>query len=171
MNNKTIFTLAAIGVLAYWYFGMRKKTPMTTADLKAEPKPGAPATTTSSAPIPAPTTKPVRVKEVQFPAPTTKPVRVKEVQLEDIPYKMPQFVKPEKRVFQKPAKPVMKEDIYVSPTNLIPNVYDANMNIAVYPDRNNYANFSGACSENIQNACRCSKENDVKYKLNIPQLP
>lgn len=156
MNNKTIFTLAAIGVLAYWYFGMRKKTPMTTADLKAEPKPGAPATTTSSAPIPAPTTKPVRVKEVQ---------------LEDIPYKMPQFVKPEKRIFQKPAKPVMKEDIYVSPTNLIPNVYDANMNIAVYPDRNNYANFSGACSENIQNACRCSKENDVKYKLNIPQLP
>lgn len=158
MNNKTIFTLAAIGVLAYWYFGMRKKTPMTTADLKAEPKPGAPATTTSSAPIPIPST-------------ATKPVRVKEVQLEDIPYKMPQFVKPEKRVFQKPAKPVMKEDIYVSPTNLIPNVYDANMNIAVYPDRNNYANFSGACSENIQNACRCSKENDVKYKLNIPQLP
>lgn len=158
MNNKTIFTLAAIGVLAYWYFSMRKKTPMTTADLKAEPKPGAPATTTSSAPIPIPST-------------ATKPVRVKEVQLEDIPYKMPQFVKPEKRVFQKPAKPVMKEDIYVSPTNLIPNVYDANMNIAVYPDRNNYANFSGACSENIQNACRCSKENDVKYKLNIPQLP
>lgn len=158
MNNKTIFTLAAIGVLAYWYFSMRKKTPMTTADLKAEPKPGAPQTTTSSAPIPIPPT-------------ATKPVRVKEVQLEDIPYKMPQFVKPEKRVFQKPAKPVMKEDIYVSPTNLIPNVYDANMNIAVYPDRNNYANFSGACSENIQNACRCSKENDVKYKLNIPQLP
>lgn len=152
MNNKTIFTLAAIGVLAYWYFGMRKKTPITTSDLKAEPKPGASATTTSFAPILPPTTKKV-------------------VELEDIPYKMPQFVKPEKRIFQKPAKPVMKEDIYVSPTNLIPNVYDANMNIAVYPDRNNYANFSGACSENIQNACRCSKENDVKYKLNIPQLP
>jgi len=156
MNNKTIFTLAAIGVLAYWYFGMRKKNPVTADDLKSDKKPTDAKASTAT---PASNT----------PASASAPK--KQVQLEDIPYKMPQFIAPEKRVFVKPAKPVMKEDIYVSPTNLIPNVYDANMNIAVYPDRNNYANFSGACSENIQNACRCSKENDVKYKLNIPQLP
>ena len=156
MNNKTIFTLAAIGVLAYWYFGMRKKTPVTADDLKSDKKPTDAKASTAT---------PASNTSASASAPK------KQVQLEDIPYKMPQFIAPEKRFFQKPAKPVMKEDIYVSPTNLIPNVYDANMNIAVYPDRNNYANFSGACSENIQNACRCSKENDVKYKLNIPQLP
>lgn len=157
MNKKTILTLAAIGVLAYWYFGMRKKSSqITTDDLKSDKKP-----TDAKASTATPDSK----------TPASASDSKKEVQLEDIPYRVPQFIAPEKRVFVKPAKPVMKEDIYVSPKNLIPNVYDANMNIAVYPDRNNYANFSGACSENIQNACRCSKANDVKYKLNIPQLP
>jgi hypothetical protein len=156
MNNKTIFTFAAIGILAYWYFGIRKKSPVTAEDLKSDKKPtdAKASTATPASNTPA----------------SLSPMK-KQVELEDIPYKMPQFSAPEKRVFVKPAKPVMKEDIYVSPLNLIPNVYDANMNIAVYPDRNNYANFSGACTENIQNACRCSKENNVKYKLNIPQLP
>lgn len=152
MKKNTLLALAAIGILGYWYFRMRKKPAMTTDDLKAKPKDSTASTASTSAPQPIDKTR-------------------KQVQLEDIPYKMPQFVKPEKRVFVRPLKPVVKEDIYVSPKNVMPNLYDNNIGVDVYPDKNNYANFSGACSENIQTACRCSKAKNEKYKLNIPQLP
>jgi hypothetical protein len=65
----------------------------------------------------------------------------------------------------------IKEPITVPTTNLIPNIYDRGVGMPMAASGERYYNMSGYCSENVQNACRCSVKDDSNYKLDIPKLP
>ena len=69
----------------------------------------------------------------------------------------------------------VKEPIYIAPINAIPNVYDRGvgqpLSIAANGRQESFYNMSGYCSENVQNACKCSAGKTGKYTLDIPQLP
>ena len=69
----------------------------------------------------------------------------------------------------------VKEPIYIAPINAIPNVYDRGvgqpLTISANGGQEGYYNMSGYCSENVQNACKCSAGRTGKYTLDIPQLP
>lgn len=66
-----------------------------------------------------------------------------------------------------------KKPIYVATRNLIPDYYDRGVGqpIAVAASGDRYYNMSGTCSENVQNACKCSVKDGTEYKLDIPKLP
>ena len=69
----------------------------------------------------------------------------------------------------------VKEPIFIAPINVIPSVYDRGVGqpiaFAANGRQESFYNMSGYCSENVQNACRCSSEKKGKYTLDIPQLP
>jgi hypothetical protein len=69
----------------------------------------------------------------------------------------------------------VKEPIYIAPINAIPNVYDRGvgqpLTMAANGRQESFYNMSGYCSENVQNACKCSAGRTGKYTLDIPQLP
>jgi hypothetical protein len=70
----------------------------------------------------------------------------------------------------------LKVPVKINPINLIPNVYDRGVgqeiNLAASGEiQGFYENMAGTCTEQIQNACKCSREYKQSFPLDIPQLP
>lgn len=68
----------------------------------------------------------------------------------------------------------LKKPIYISPQNVIPDVYSRGIGQPLDVNANGeegYYNIAGYCSENVQNACRCSVDKSKGYRLDIPKLP
>lgn len=136
-------TIVGIGAIALLaYLLLRKKKGVNLSDIKVDKNAPAPATPTASLTV---------VK-------SDAPVNLKKspVLIEDI--KVP-----------------VKDPVYIAPINAIPNVYDRGvgqpLSIAANGRQESFYNMSGYCSENVQNACRCTAERTGKYTLDIPQLP
>jgi hypothetical protein len=136
-------TIVGIGAIALLaYLLLRKKKGVNLSDIKVDKNAPAP---------PAPTASLTVVKG-------DAPVNLKKspVLIEDI--RVP-----------------VKEPIYIAPINAIPNVYDRGvgqpLSIAANGRQESFYNMSGYCSENVQNACKCSAGKTGKYTLDIPQLP
>jgi len=66
---------------------------------------------------------------------------------------------------------VVKQPVYIRPTNSIPNVYDKGVGMEVNATGRGYFNVSGECSSNVQKACQCADKKHGEYKLDIPVLP
>jgi hypothetical protein len=69
-----------------------------------------------------------------------------------------------------------KEPIVINPINSIPSIYDrgvgAEINLAASGELQGFEPYmKQTCTEQIQNACNCARENNQKYRLDIPQLP
>lgn len=70
----------------------------------------------------------------------------------------------------------LKAPIIINPTNSIPNVYDRGVgreiNLAASGELTGfYDNMGGTCTDQIQNACKCTQEVKPRYSLEIPKLP
>jgi len=141
MKTRTIVGLGAIALLAY-YILRKKKKDVVLSDIKVD----------STAPAPATPSASVSVSK------SSSAVNLKKspVLIEDI--KVP-----------------VKEPIFIAPINAIPSVYDRGVGQPIAFSANgkveSFYNMSGYCSENVQNACKCSSEKKGKYTLDIPQLP
>lgn len=80
------------------------------------------------------------------------------------------------RVVLDDIKVPVKTPIRINPINLIPNVYDRGVgqeiNLAASGEiQGFYENMAGTCTEQIQNACKCSRDYKPNFQLDIPQLP
>jgi hypothetical protein len=136
-------TIVGIGVIALLaYLLLRKKKGVNLSDIKVDKNAPAPPTPTASLTV-VKGDAPVNLKK--------SPVLIEDIRV-----------------------PV-KEPIYIAPINAIPNVYDRGvgqpLSIAANGRQESFYNMSGYCSENVQNACRCSAGRTGKYTLDIPQLP
>jgi hypothetical protein len=136
-------TLVGIGVIALLaYLLLRKKKGVNLSDIKVDKNAPAPPTPTASLTV-VKGDAPVNLKK--------SPVLIEDIRV-----------------------PV-KEPIYIAPINAIPNVYDRGvgqpLSIAANGRQESFYNMSGYCSENVQNACKCSAGKTGKYTLDIPQLP
>ena len=136
-------TIVGIGAIALLaYLLLRKKKGMNLSDIKVDKNAPAPATPTASLTV-VKSDAPVNLKK--------SPVLIEDIRV-----------------------PV-KEPIYIAPINAIPNEYDRGvgqpLTVAANGRQESYYNMSGYCSENVQNACKCSSEKKGKYTLDIPQLP
>lgn len=136
-------TLVGIGAIALLaYLLLRKKKGVNLSDIKVDKDAPAPATPTASLTV-VKSDAPVNLKK--------SPVLIEDIRV-----------------------PV-KEPIYIAPINAIPNVYDRGvgqpLTIAANGRQESYYNMSGYCSENVQNACKCTAGRTGKYTLDIPQLP
>jgi hypothetical protein len=68
----------------------------------------------------------------------------------------------------------LKKPIIIEPANVIPNIYDRGVGSPLpemSANAESFYNLAGSCSENIQNACKCSQGKKGKYRLDIPNLP
>jgi len=141
MKTRTIVGLGAIALLAYLLLRKKKKA-VVLSDIKVE------------TPAAAPATPNVKVSVGNGSAPVN--MKKTPVLIEDI--KVP-----------------VKEPIFIAPINVILSVYDRGVGqpiaFAANGRQESFYNMSGYCSENVQNACRCSSEKKGKYTLDIPQLP
>jgi len=146
MNKNTLLTIAGLGILAYFLL-RRKNNPAKEIGQAPDVKNAGKVVEGVDAGTKAETTATLRLKGVKVP-------RKRLLMTEDI--KVP-----------------VKQPIMVSPTNLIPNVYDRGVGqpIDISANGDKYYNMSGFCSENVQNACRCSEKGSGNYKLDIPTLP
>lgn len=146
MNRNTLLTIAGLGVLAY--FLLRKKK----TDAKELGQ--APETPT--------TNKIIEGVDAGTKAKTTATLRAQGVRV------------PKKRlVLVEDIKVPVKEPIFISPANVIPNVYDRGVGeptMSASGADYGYYNMSGICSENVQSACRCAEKSKVDYKLDIPSF-
>jgi hypothetical protein len=136
-------TIVGIGAIALLaYLLLRKKKGVNLSDIKVDKNAPAPPTPTASLTV-VKGDAPVNLKK--------SPVLIEDIRV-----------------------PV-KEPIYIAPINAIPNVYDRGvgqpLSIAANGRQESFYNMSGYCSENVQNACRCSAGRTGKYTLDIPQLP
>jgi hypothetical protein len=136
-------TIVGIGVIALLaYLLLRKKKGVNLSDIKVDKNAPAPPTPTASLTV-VKGDAPVNLKK--------SPVLIEDIRV-----------------------PV-KEPIYIAPINAIPNVYDRGvgqpLSIAANGRQESFYNMSGYCSENVQNACKCSAGKTGKYTLDIPQLP
>jgi hypothetical protein len=136
-------TIVGIGAIALLaYLLLRKKKGVNLSDIKVDKNAPAPPTPTASLTV-VKGDAPVNLKK--------SPVLIEDIRV-----------------------PV-KEPIYIAPINAIPNVYDRGvgqpLSIAANGRQESFYNMSGYCSENLQNACRCSAARTGKYTLDIPQLP
>jgi hypothetical protein len=136
-------TIVGIGAIALLaYLLLRKKKGVNLSDIKVDKNAPAPPTPTASLTV-VKGDAPVNLKK--------SPVLIEDIRV-----------------------PV-KEPIYIAPINAIPNVYDRGvgqpLSIAANGRQESFYNMSGYCSENVQNACKCSAGKTGKYTLDIPQLP
>jgi len=136
-------TIVGIGAIALLaYLLLKKKKGVNLSDIKVDKNAPAPLTPTASLTV-VKGDAPVNLKK--------SPVLIEDIRV-----------------------PV-KEPIYIAPINAIPNVYDRGvgqpLTVAANGRQESYYNMSGYCSENVQNACKCSSEKKGKYTLDIPQLP
>ena len=141
MKTRTIVGLGAIALLAYLLLKKKKKN-VVLSDIKVDSTAPAPATPSASVSV-SKSSSPVNLKR--------SPVLIEDIKV--------------------PAK----EPIFIPAINSIPNVYDRGVGQPLAFSANgkveSFYNMSGYCSENVQNACRCSSEKTGKYTLDIPQLP
>ena len=136
-------TIVGIGAIALLaYLLLKKKKGVNLSDIKVDKNAPAPLTPTASLTV-VKGDAPVNLKK--------SPVLIEDIRV-----------------------PV-KEPIYIAPINAIPNVYDRGvgqpLSIAANGRQESFYNMSGYCSENVQNACKCSAGKTGKYTLDIPQLP
>lgn len=136
-------TIVGIGAIALLaYLLLKKKKGVNLSDIKVDKNAPAPLTPTASLTV-VKGDAPVNLKK--------SPVLIEDIRV-----------------------PV-KEPIYIAPINAIPNVYDRGvgqpLTVAANGRQESYYNMSGYCSENVQNACKCSAGKTGKYTLDIPQLP
>ena len=136
-------TLVGLGAIALLaYLLLRKKKGVELSDIKVDKNAPAPSTPTAAVSV-SKSDAPVNLKK--------SPVLIEDIRV-----------------------PV-KDPIYIAPINAIPSVYDRGvgqpLTIAANGNKEAYYNMSGYCSENVQNACKCTQERTGKYKLDIPQLP
>lgn len=158
MKKETLFVAGLAGILIYLYFKASKKKDKGT--IKAE----LPPPQLGGGQEPTLTTKTTNQN-----ASVKTPITVDDLSKKEILTVVPQvLVAPA----ESPSK--LKEPIFIRATNVWPNIYDRGVG-APMPikrlDDQYYASFAGPCSENMMNACRCVKEKDKKYKLDIPKLP
>lgn len=155
MKGSTVLTIAGLGLLAYLLLRKKSVSALDTSASGAAPAPSA-----AAAPV-APVTVTKTVQGLDDKIQNNSEVRLGRSRSAKKAVIMPEDIKV-------PAV----EPIYVSPVNLIPNVYDRGvgqptMNVAANGE--GYYNLSGNCSESIQKACRC-QEKKQPYKLDIPSL-
>jgi hypothetical protein len=136
-------TIVGIGAIALLaYLLLRKKKGVELSNIKVDKNAPAPPTPTASLTV------------VKSDAPVN--LKSSPILLEDI--KVP-----------------VKEPIFIPATNSIPNVYDRGVGqplaFSANGNQESFYNMSGYCSENVQNACRCSAGRTGKYTLDVPQLP
>lgn len=141
MKTRTIVGIGVVALLAYLLLKKKKKD-VVLSDIKVGNPTPAPANPTASVSV-SKSESPVNLKK--------SPVLIEDIK---VPVKQP---------------------IYMPPANAIPSVYDRGVGqpitIAANGNQESYYNMSGYCSENVQNACKCSSEKKGKYSLDIPQLP
>lgn len=142
MNRKTVFTIAALGILAYWL--LRKKPQAKEIGQAPDVKTGDKTIEGVDKGTVAQTTATLKAMGV------TVPKKVL-LQVEDI--KVP-----------------VKDPIYVSPVNLAPNIYDRGVGQPLMATSEAFYNMSGVCTEDIQKACNCQKDKSTEYKLDIPSF-
>jgi hypothetical protein len=136
-------TIVGLGAVALLaYLLLRKKKGVQLSDIKVDKNAPAPSTPTASVTV-VKSDAPVNLK--------SSPVLIEDIK---VPVKRP---------------------IYIPAINSIPNVYDRGvgqpLDMAANASKESFYNMSGYCSENLQNACRCSAARTGKYTLDIPQLP
>ena len=142
MNRNTLLTLAVLGVAAY--FLLRKKP-------QAKEIGQAPSVDTGN--------KTVEGVDKGTKAETTATLKAKGV-------KVPK----RKLLLVDEIKVPVKEPIYVSPVNLVPNIYDRGVGQPLMASGEAYYNMSGVCTEDIQKACKCQENKSKDYKLEIPSF-
>jgi hypothetical protein len=153
MNTKTLLGVGAVSVLAYLLLRNRKK--VEVSDLQKEP--------------------------VNVIPPVIRNLN-NQVLVSDLSSKQgasgiggPVTVKRSRLILDQIKVPV-KAPIQINPTNLIPNVYDRGVGMELSVSASGevsgfYDNMGITCTDQLQNACRCSQENKQRFKLDIPQLP
>lgn len=152
MNNKTLLGIGVVALLAYLYVRKRDKKVLKVEDIKA-PK---------NAPLPvvADLKKQLMLSDIK------KPSNGNSGKGGIVQVKRP-------RVVLEDIKVGAKKPVVIGATNLIPNVYDRGVGqtLSVSGDNAFYQNMSGDCSQNIQEACKCSEKAKPAYKLEVPSLP
>jgi hypothetical protein len=136
-------TIVGLGAIALLaYLLLRKKKGVELSNIKVDKNAPAPSTPTASLTV------------VKSDAPVN--LKSSAVLLEDI--KVP-----------------VKRPIYIPAINSIPNVYDRGVGLPLEMSANGsqetFYNMSTYCTENTQNACRCSANRTRKYDLDVPKLP
>ena len=154
MKTRDIVIIAGLGLLAY-YLLMRKK-PLMKEDLPAGSG-GSKSPVFSGKASPTPPTNTGGVKQ---------PVTV-----EDLSLKIKPALVPQEYVMHTLEKPALRVPVSIPATNLIPSVYDREINKPMPVNDQFYASFAGACSESMESACKCASTRKEKYKLDIPKLP
>ena len=135
-------TILGLGALALLaYLLLRKKKGIELSNIKVDKN------------APAPSTPTVSLTVVKSDAPVN--LKSSPVLLEDI--KVP-----------------IKKPIFIPAINVIPNVYDRGVGqplaVSANASQESFYNMAGYCSENVQNACRCTAGRTGKYTLDVPQL-
>lgn len=163
MKTRNILILAGLGLLGYYWWKSKQNKPLIAKDLTNNNPLGSGA---------APT--PVVIPEQE--ALLKDPLTVEDLSNKNA-YKRggKMVVTRRARVVMPKQQPIIKEPIIGQPINLVPNVYGDNINLPIERSREvfvqgGYQNFTGSTND-IQNACKCNKQNKQRYRLNIPQLP
>lgn len=153
MNTKTILGVGAVAVLAYLL--LRNKKKVEVSDLQKEP--------------------------VNVIPPVIRNLK-NQVLVSDLSSKQgasgiggPVTVKRSRLILDQVKVPV-KAPVIINPTNSIPNIYDRGVgreiNLSASGEISGfYDNMAGTCTDQIQNACKCTQENKPRYSLDIPKLP
>lgn len=156
MKSRDILLIAVIGLVAY-YLLMGKKKPLKKEDLPA-------GSGGSKAPLLRGSGAPQAPRN---PSPALKsPLTVQDFSLQIKPafatrdYVMPQI-----------EKPALRQPIEIQALNVIPSVYDREVNQPLPNKDQHYASFAGQCSEDIQTACKCASTKKEKFEIDIPKLP
>lgn len=142
MNRNTLITIAVLGLAAYFLF--RKKPQAKEIGKAPDVNTGNKTIEGVDKGTKAETTATFRAKGVRVPKPRL--LMVDEI-------KVP-----------------VKEPIYVSPVNLVPNIYDRGVGQPLMAKGEAFYNMSGTCSEDIQKACKCQENKSKDYKLEIPSF-
>lgn len=153
MNTKTLLGVGAVAVLAYLL--LRNKKKVEVSDLQKEP--------------------------VNVIPPVIRNLK-NQVLVSDLSSKQgasgiggPVTVKRSRLILDQIKVPV-KAPVIINPTNSIPNIYDRGVgreiNLAASGELSGfYDNMAGTCTDQIQNACKCTQEAKPRYSLDIPKLP
>lgn len=155
MKTRDILLIGGLGVLAY-YLLTRKKPDLTKEDLSAG-KGGSP--------------KPTFPSQPKLATPPLNPNAKQPITVEDLSLKIKPVIPTQEYVMPQLEKPTLREPILIPATNLIPSVYDREVNQPIAPNDQYYASFAGTCSEDMQSACKCASTRKEKYQLDIPKLP
>lgn len=153
MNTKTLLGVGAVAVLAYLL--LRNKKKVEVSDLQKDPVNVVP-------PVIRNLSNQVLVSDLsskQGASGIGGPVTVKR-----------------SRLILDQVKVPVKAPIFINPTNSIPNVYDRGvgreLNVSASGELSGfYENMAGTCTDQIQNACKCTQERKPRYSLDIPKLP